>query len=92
MKIAKGTFMIGRHNGRIQTNKERKLSFIFSYMDNSFVESGRISQRRVPWIRMSWERDQRGYAGLRRTFWWTESLFYKIYKGNNNDSFSLMSH
>lgn len=53
MKIAKGTFMIGRHNGRIQTNKERKLSFIFSYMDNSFVESGRISQRRVPWIRMS---------------------------------------
>lgn len=53
MKIAKGTFMIGRHKGRIQTNKEGRLSFIFSYMDNSFVESGRISQRRVPWIRMS---------------------------------------
>ncbi|KAJ0083915.1 hypothetical protein Patl1_31300 [Pistacia atlantica] len=67
-RLPGGGFAVGRYNGRRSAAGERGLSFMFSDMDNSFGESGRISPRRVAWFGRSWERDQSGGGGLRRAF------------------------
>lgn len=92
-RLPGGGFAVGRYNGRRSAGGERGLSFMFSDMDNSYGERGRISRRRPVRLVRSREREERVGGGLRRAFRGLGTFFRRFTGGrNNNASSSIMSH